>query len=277
MTLNINDIANISDSAVDEILNLYRCRDGNVTIPVDGWQTRSKCERDNLAQKLTARNAAQVARLDINDLLELEVRGRNFADYADAAKRRLAQHGQRTVELMQDPRQQSALTTWMEYLNFEYWWYDQYVAALAKLRPTYDDAWRALQKSGVLHPSETRASLNKFTLVCRQTGNTQQAIVSSYLKESKAYDWMKLKMDRQAMLLEWAVCQVPLIDVPPAKEGIKGRLQAQEVCTHCRHKGIETAASSPSVGAPESLHGTSWRPYERSRAHVKQASRQTTA
>lgn len=54
-----------------------------------------------------------------------------FRDYAEAVKRRLARHGfAQPFELDEDPKKQDRLTAWIEYLNFEYWWLDQYTQVL---------------------------------------------------------------------------------------------------------------------------------------------------
>ncbi|KAF2188832.1 hypothetical protein K469DRAFT_765828 [Zopfia rhizophila CBS 207.26] len=54
-----------------------------------------------------------------------------FPIYVRAVKDRLKKHGfTRTFQLDEDPARQDKLTTWIEYLGYEYWWYDQY--ALSK-------------------------------------------------------------------------------------------------------------------------------------------------
>ncbi|SPQ25556.1 cfadbe27-7b0f-4699-b994-95ec62f90d82 [Thermothielavioides terrestris] len=74
-----------------------------------------------------------------------------FAGYVDAVKRRLAAHGFfKPFRLEQDPSRQDRLTTWIEYLNYAYWWDDRNSARLAVLQPQHEEAWRELQK---LHPA----------------------------------------------------------------------------------------------------------------------------
>lgn len=48
----MKDLVNISDSAVDELLQAYRCRDGSFILPLEGWHKLSKRDRERLAQKL---------------------------------------------------------------------------------------------------------------------------------------------------------------------------------------------------------------------------------
>ncbi|KAI8958177.1 hypothetical protein F5Y11DRAFT_50777 [Daldinia sp. FL1419] len=83
-----------------------------------------------------------------------------YAEYVEEAKRRLAKHGfTRTFQLDKDPKRQDKLTTWIEYLNYEYSWYDRHIRSLNRLQPKYDEAWKTLVNSGVLRPGETDKSL----------------------------------------------------------------------------------------------------------------------
>lgn len=81
---------------------------------------------------------------------------RYFRVYVEQVKRRLAQHGfTRTFQLEEDPKRQDKLTTWVEYLNYEYSWYDRYERSVKRLQPQHDEDWTKLVESGVLRPSET--------------------------------------------------------------------------------------------------------------------------
>ncbi|KAF2872952.1 hypothetical protein BDV95DRAFT_490800, partial [Massariosphaeria phaeospora] len=83
--------------------------------------------------------------------------GVEFADYVNAVKRRLARHGfTRPFELKEDPKQQDDLSTWIEYLGFEYWWLDRYMDTIDRLKSSYDKAWQTLVDSKVLRPHETQ-------------------------------------------------------------------------------------------------------------------------
>ncbi|KAM0417218.1 hypothetical protein ACHAPT_012795 [Fusarium lateritium] len=65
-----------------------------------------------------------------------------FADYFAAIKRRLANHDFiRPFELKEDPKQQDQLTTWIEYLGFEFWWLDKHAGDVERLAPEHDKAW----------------------------------------------------------------------------------------------------------------------------------------
>ena len=80
-----------------------------------------------------------------------------FLDYVDAVKRRLARHGfTRPFQLLEDPQQQDALTTWIEYLGFEYWWLDRHQDSVNRLEPDYNERWQQMVVLKVLKPHETK-------------------------------------------------------------------------------------------------------------------------
>lgn len=81
-----------------------------------------------------------------------------FSDYAEAVRRRLARHDfTRPFQLHEDPKQQDKLTTWIEYLNYEYWWLDKYTGDIERLQPSHDKAWQELVDEKVLRSHETEA------------------------------------------------------------------------------------------------------------------------
>ncbi|KAL1855291.1 hypothetical protein VTK73DRAFT_8584 [Phialemonium thermophilum] len=107
---------------------------------------------------------------------EGDVRGNAFADYVEAARRRLAQHGfTRPFQFHEDPKQQDERSTWIEYLYFETWWYDTIVLTIRRLRPTAYQAWRKLVDSKVLRPHETPLSLRTMKRACRDQAMIDQA------------------------------------------------------------------------------------------------------
>ncbi|KKP02301.1 hypothetical protein THAR02_05594 [Trichoderma harzianum] len=71
-----------------------------------------------------------------------EVPGGSFQAYQEAVKKRLASHNfAREFLLEADPRQQDTWTTWVEYLNFEYFERDRLAALLMRLEQDYINAW----------------------------------------------------------------------------------------------------------------------------------------
>lgn len=82
------------------------------------------------------------------------------AGYVDVARRRLMKHGfTQSFQFEENPEIQNRWTTWVEYIAFEAWWLDGYIASVERLRPHRDKAWNALVASGVLGVSETAETL----------------------------------------------------------------------------------------------------------------------
>jgi hypothetical protein len=99
-----------------------------------------------------------------------------FPGYVEEVKRRLAKHGfMRTFQLDKDPKRQDKLTTWIEYLNYEYSWYDRYTRLFKRLQPKYDEAWQKLVDSGVLRPGETDETLRTTESSFRSQTEEDQA------------------------------------------------------------------------------------------------------
>lgn len=62
-----------------------------------------------------------------------------FSEYVSAVERCLAEHNfTRPFQLNIDVEKQDPLTTWIEYLAYEYLWYDLYETALQQSQRTYD-------------------------------------------------------------------------------------------------------------------------------------------
>lgn len=79
-----------------------------------------------------------------------------FPIYNNTVERSLARHGfTRPFKLDEDPERQDKLTTWIEYLDYEYWLYDKDMRIVKRLQPQYDAAWKELVDSQVLRPFET--------------------------------------------------------------------------------------------------------------------------
>ena len=101
---------------------------------------------------------------------------RGFPEYAEAVKRRLTRHGfTATFQLDEDPKRQNELTTWIEYLNYEYWWCDRYTAGVSQLQPRRDEAWKILEDSNVLRPGETEETLRGMGSILQQVSDRVSA------------------------------------------------------------------------------------------------------
>jgi hypothetical protein len=65
--------------------------------------------------------------------------------YSQQLHSRLTRHGfMQSVQLHEDPKQQDRLTTWIEFLNFEYKIYDFYTGTIKRFQPQVDEAWKSL-------------------------------------------------------------------------------------------------------------------------------------
>lgn len=85
---------------------------------------------------------------------------KGFPDYVQAVKSRLARHDfTQPFELDEKPEKQDKLTTWIEYLNYEYWWLDKHRSDIQRHEPRRDELWRDLVSKNVLRPYETEEYL----------------------------------------------------------------------------------------------------------------------
>ena len=101
---------------------------------------------------------------------------RTFPEYVEIVKRRFARHGfTRTFQLDEDLTRQDKLTTWIEYLHFEYCWYDWHTLSLKNLQSGYDEAWKKLVDSGVLRSSETEEFLRTTESSMRRQNEKDRA------------------------------------------------------------------------------------------------------
>lgn len=88
------------------------------------------------------------------------IQGMGFTEYANAAKERLQRYGfTRIFQLDPNLSQQDKLTTWIEYLNYEYMRYEHFSISARRGRRHDDKAWKKLVDSVALRPEETKEFL----------------------------------------------------------------------------------------------------------------------
>ncbi|RDA91471.1 hypothetical protein CP533_4594 [Ophiocordyceps camponoti-saundersi (nom. inval.)] len=110
-----------------------------------------------------------------------------FSDYVDAARRRLARHGfTQPFELREDPKKQDRLTTWIEYLCFEYWWLDQYTDSIQRLKPHHDRRWQELVDMKITKPHETEESIRTTASTMAYAAEQRQAWEAKQRAEAEA-------------------------------------------------------------------------------------------
>lgn len=84
------------------------------------------------------------------------IKGQPFLTHVEVVKYRLSQRGvAHTIQLKEDVKQQDKLSTWLEYLAYQYAWCDRYARQLKRRQLKFDQEWERLVASGVLHDWET--------------------------------------------------------------------------------------------------------------------------
>lgn len=77
-------------------------------------------------------------------------------------------------QLDADADRQHKLTTWIEFLGYEYWWYDQF-AAWKKKEKCYQKAWMNFVGSEVLRSLETEDSVRTLDAALQAMAETEKA------------------------------------------------------------------------------------------------------
>ncbi|KAM3525834.1 hypothetical protein MY4038_007125 [Beauveria bassiana] len=114
----------------------------------------------------------------------------------------------REFQLDEDPKRQDALTTWLEYLCFEYWWQDHYDMCLGRRQTEHDAAWAKLQGSGLLLPDEMAQLIptdacrtRRYDDMCR----TRVAVLAAQGELAKAAAQGRLAKRKMTQRLEAAI------------------------------------------------------------------------
>ncbi|KAK1242501.1 hypothetical protein MKX08_005313 [Trichoderma sp. CBMAI-0020] len=120
-------------------------------------------------------------------LAEIEADPSWFCDYVEAVKRRLARHGfTRPLELDEDPKKQDKLTTWIEYLNYEYWWLDKHTSDMERLEPEHDKLWQEFVDKKILRPHETKEFVRTIASPMERANERERAQKAVEGAESEA-------------------------------------------------------------------------------------------
>ncbi|EEU47093.1 uncharacterized protein NECHADRAFT_78164 [Fusarium vanettenii 77-13-4] len=109
------------------------------------------------------------------------------ADYFEAVKRRLASHDiTRPFQLKEDPKQQDQLTTWTEYLGYEYWCLDGHAEDMERLAPKHDEAWKKLVDAKIVGPHESIDDIRSVGGSLRRDNDAQQAHTEVRMAKAEA-------------------------------------------------------------------------------------------
>ena len=155
-----------------------------------------------------------------------------FPAYKEAVKKRLASHKfNREFQLEDDPRQQGVWTTWIEYLNFEYWQADRLAALLKTSELRYRNAWNDLQRLDTPQPSSlgrvavssSKDSPANTPCLEQQLATTQAELealrqkMDSFIRETRPYRRTEGEARRQTILTRWVLEQLHVIEAEAAQ------------------------------------------------------------
>ncbi|TKA61115.1 hypothetical protein B0A55_13382, partial [Friedmanniomyces simplex] len=99
-----------------------------------------------------------------------------FPEYTERIKKRLSKYGfTRPFELESDVSRQDSITTWIEYLAYEHWFYDQHASYIKRFQREHDEAWKKLVDSGVLRPGESYDIVCDIESVFKDAAENEQA------------------------------------------------------------------------------------------------------
>ncbi|KAK1086558.1 hypothetical protein LTR48_003460 [Friedmanniomyces endolithicus] len=73
-----------------------------------------------------------------------------------------------------DVARQDTMTTWIEYLGYEYWFYDQNASFVRRYQRMHDEAWKKLVDSGVLRPGETLEVIRDIDFVFKRAAESER-------------------------------------------------------------------------------------------------------
>lgn len=100
----------------------------------------------------------------------------HFHKYAEEVKQGLTEHEfTQPFQLNEDLKQQDKLTTWIKYLDFEYWWYNKDMRFIKCHQPQYDKAWKKLVNLKVLRPLNMKKFICNIESAFQHTSEREQA------------------------------------------------------------------------------------------------------
>jgi hypothetical protein len=154
-----------------------------------------------------------------------------FSTYVNAVKRSFARHGfTRPFQLDEDLERQDKLTTWIEFLDYEYWKQDKDAKFVKRHQPEYDAAWKKLVDSQVLRPFETEEFICDIKSAFQRASErerAEKAVESAKSAVTAAQnvvpDPRRAHLSRQATQQRLAAAQSQLAAAIKSLESIKRR------------------------------------------------------
>jgi hypothetical protein len=149
------------------------------------------------------------------------------ANYTEAAKTLLAEYDfVRPFQLHDDPKQQDALTTWIEYLAYACAVHYRDTRRVKTLQPGYEEAWKTLVDSKVLRPSETKEYIRDTKFGAqrdRETAMALKAVKSAEADLEVAHKTRGSRLSPQARAQVLATAQTRLDTAKNALELLRRR------------------------------------------------------
>jgi hypothetical protein len=154
-----------------------------------------------------------------------------FPKYAEALRERLARHGfTRPFQLDEDAARQDKITTWIEYLGYEYWWYNRYTGFVSSDQTRHDKAWDKLVDAKVLRPGETEEVICDIDTAFRDSSEEKRAgravqsamsaVVSAEITMSK---WQRSKLSPEVLQARLLAARSKLEMAQKEHESLKRR------------------------------------------------------
>ena len=173
-----------------------------------------------------------------------------FTAYARAVEKRLSSHKfTQSFQLAEDPRRQDAKTTWVEYLNYNYWWQDRHAAKMKSVEPRYRQAWDELENFHAVSSANTSTAIGTLDEQLNVMKTELQAArqqIGEFLKKTTSYRRAEAAFHRHELRAEWVLEQLPLIEetAPPPEH------EAAEKGSSERSSKKEKSRSESDVPSP---------------------------
>lgn len=135
-----------------------------------------------------------------------------FDVYCQQTVARLASYYLHTppLALHKDPRQQSPLTTWLEYLAFELDCLEPYLRARARQLPQYNRAWNALSLAAADSPVHNHQD-NMLRRPTNFHNSTENEAMNDFLQQTALYRHLDASVQRRQARIQWIVGEARLL------------------------------------------------------------------
>lgn len=144
----------------------------------------------------------------------LELSGdRELPSYEEAVKKRLATHNFTQSFQLKDPRHQDEWTTWVEYLNFQYWGLNRHISSAKASEAQYYKAWKDFQSfHASSYSNTTAASLPQQLATMQAELEAARQKIDQFFRGTEAYRQAEEKVRQQKLRAQWVLDQIHLIE-----------------------------------------------------------------